>query len=169
MVTVDPVSARSSTEYVVLLRRRREVAGLSYRQLDRRARQCGESLPPSTVATMLRRATLPGVELVTTYVRACGGDDAELAAWLAARARITVPDPDAGGAAAAGPCLPVPPRRLPPGVVGVVGRCAELAELDAATSGPVRGLVVVTGGPGAGKAALAVHWAHRSTSRFPDG
>ncbi|MEU4769839.1 hypothetical protein AB0H12_42140 [Actinosynnema sp. NPDC023794] len=154
---------------MLLLRHRREVAGLSYRQLDRRARRCGEALPPSTVATMLRRATLPGVELVTTYVRACGGDDAEVAAWLAARARITMPDPEAGGVAATGPCLPVPPRQLPPGVAGLVGRCRELVELDAATSGPERGLVVVTGGPGAGKTALAVHWGHRSASRFPDG
>ncbi|TQM78324.1 NB-ARC domain-containing protein [Saccharothrix saharensis] len=169
MTAVDPSSARGSTEYLLLLRRRREVAGLSYRQLDRRARQCGEVLPPSTVATMLRRTTLPAVDLLTTFVRACGGDDAEVAAWLAARARITAPDPDPGARAATGPCLPVPPRQLPPGPAELVGRDRELAELDEATGGRERGLVLVTGGPGTGKTALAVHWAHGSAGRFPDG
>nr|WP_158845975.1 DnaB-like helicase C-terminal domain-containing protein [Saccharothrix deserti] len=118
---------------------------------------------------MLRRATLPGVGLVSTYVRACGGDDAEVAVWLAARARIAAPGASVpvASTAATGLCLPVPPRQLPPGVAGMVGRCRELAELDAATSGSECGLVVVTGGPGVGKTALAVQWAHRATTRFP--
>ncbi|WP_433040781.1 hypothetical protein [Dactylosporangium sp. CS-033363] len=44
--------------------------------------------------------------------------------------------------------------RLPPGPAAFVGRAAELARID----GP---LTVLTGMPGAGKTALAVHAAHR--------
>ncbi|MYS66594.1 hypothetical protein GTW66_21995 [Streptomyces sp. SID5473] len=79
MTDVDPARAGTSEEYLLLLRQRREVAGLSYRQLERRARRDGGSLPPSTVATMLRRSTLPGPDLIAVYVRACGGGTAEVA------------------------------------------------------------------------------------------
>ena len=34
---------------------------------------------------------------------------------------------------------------------------------------PALGVVVVAGMPGVGKTALAVHWGHRVTARFPDG
>ncbi|WP_405594448.1 NB-ARC domain-containing protein [Streptomyces sp. NBC_01410] len=52
---------------------------------------------------------------------------------------------------------------------GFVGRRRQLAELDAMTGGLDSGLVVVTGGPGVGKTALAIHWAHRAGIRFFDG
>jgi DNA-binding SARP family transcriptional activator len=55
------------------------------------------------------------------------------------------------------------PRELPPGP-GLVGRAAERAALGRAV--PV---TVVTGMPGAGKTALAVHVAHRLAGDFPDG
>ncbi|WP_309113163.1 NB-ARC domain-containing protein [Saccharothrix sp.] len=166
---VDPGAARSSGEFVALLRLRREVAGLSYRQLERRARQDGGCLPPSTVATMLRRSTLPSRELVVAYVRACGGDADEVAAWVAVRTRLATtveaPVERRGGV----PSFPVPPRQLPPCGVALVGRRDRLAEVDAATGGAESPLVVVTGAPGVGKTALAVHWAHRVRDRFPDG
>lgn len=170
MSDVDPGDARSRAEYVLLLRRRREATGLSYRQLERRARQDGGSLPPSTAATMLHRSTLPGAELVATYVRACGGDEAEVATWLAARARLASAEvrsePDVPGPG--GP-LPAVPRQLPPAPAGMVGRQSLLVELDVATGDPEPGLVVVTGRPGVGKTALVVHWAHRVRHRFPGG
>ncbi|OLR89663.1 hypothetical protein BJP25_04715 [Actinokineospora bangkokensis] len=65
----------------------------------------------------------------------------------------------------------VVPRELPPDPGGFVGRDAELAALDAAldavagTSAPI----VVTGVPGLGKTALAVHWLHRVGAGFDDG
>lgn len=65
---------------------------------------------------------------------------------------------------------PVVAQQLPPGVRGFVGRSAELAELDALLDrGPSPVVAVVHGIAGAGKTALAVHWARRVRERFPDG
>ncbi|WP_188190365.1 BTAD domain-containing putative transcriptional regulator [Nonomuraea sp. SYSU D8015] len=60
------------------------------------------------------------------------------------------------------------PAQLPADVAGFAGRTKELAGLD----GMVRAgapVVVVTGMPGVGKTALALHWARREAGRFPDG
>jgi DNA-binding SARP family transcriptional activator len=79
---------------------------------------------------------------------------------------------------------PVIPRQLPAGVRHFAGRLAELSQLDAQLgaglpgpaepAGPARPaapvLVTAIGGTGGvGKTALALHWAHRVASRFPDG
>jgi DNA-binding SARP family transcriptional activator len=69
--------------------------------------------------------------------------------------------------------LPVP-RQLPAPVPRLAGRAAELGALDlllrqAAETGLAPGLAVITGPPGVGKTALAVHWAHTASARFPDG
>ncbi|MGV9311650.1 NB-ARC domain-containing protein [Streptomyces sp. NPDC003691] len=203
MTDVDPARAGTSEEYVMLLRQRREVAGLSYRQLERSARRDGGSLPPSTVATMLRRSTLPGPDLIAAYVRACGGSPAEVAEWLTARARLAaaaVVPPGAAPDRARIPFAPLParpggpvpgpepapatrpaavpggtgracgpPRQLPPSVAVLAGSRRACAELDAVAGRGGSGLAVVTGPPGSGKSAVAVHWAHRAADRFPDG
>src|SRR5262249_50327776 len=77
--------------------------------------------------------------------------------------------------ASAGP--PVP-RQLPADIAGFTGRSAELAELDrmltapgadsAQAAAPVV-ISAVSGTPGVGKTALAIHWAHRVADQFPDG
>ncbi len=70
------------------------------------------------------------------------------------------------------------PRQLRPDIPGFAGRRAELAALDLlleqalgdspdADRPPV--IVSLQGTAGAGKTALAVHWAHRVRDRFPDG
>ncbi|WP_309232711.1 NB-ARC domain-containing protein [Nocardiopsis sp. BMP B8015] len=63
------------------------------------------------------------------------------------------------------------PHQLPLAATGFVDRTAHLRQLDALaaeaeTSVPV---AVLAGPPGVGKTALAVHWAHRARSLFPDG
>ena len=73
------------------------------------------------------------------------------------------------------PAAQVMPRQLPPDVSHFTGRAAELDRLDAllGTSGAGKPATVVitaiNGTPGVGKTALAIRWAHRMASRFPDG
>jgi tetratricopeptide (TPR) repeat protein/transcriptional regulator with XRE-family HTH domain len=70
--------------------------------------------------------------------------------------------------------LPVP-RQLPASVPNFVGRTRELKELTGLLDRGTRdaaGTVVISaigGTAGVGKTALAVHWAHQSADRFPDG
>ncbi|MET7395852.1 AAA family ATPase, partial [Dactylosporangium sp. NPDC005572] len=65
------------------------------------------------------------------------------------------------------------PAQLPHDVPGFTGRTAELRRIGDVVSGAQsRGeasVVVVTGGPGVGKTALAIHFAHRIARQFPDG
>ncbi|MFE6685608.1 BTAD domain-containing putative transcriptional regulator [Streptomyces sp. NPDC057743] len=64
------------------------------------------------------------------------------------------------------------PCQLPPDVVGFVGRADRLRAAEELLTGSdatgVR-VVVLTGPPGIGKSALAVHAAHRIARAFPDG
>ncbi|WP_053203224.1 AfsR/SARP family transcriptional regulator [Jiangella muralis] len=86
------------------------------------------------------------------------------------------PAPAASPAATAAPAAPAAPpliRQLP-GDLELVGRERELAQLDDAmgVGHPAAAgarLATLTGPGGAGKTALAVHWAHRTQSAFPDG
>ncbi|HEX5303689.1 MAG TPA: BTAD domain-containing putative transcriptional regulator [Streptosporangiaceae bacterium] len=89
---------------------------------------------------------------------------------------LTAPAPTAATSAAA--ASPVP-AQLPLAVPGFTGRAAELARLDAllppgdraGTTSPAApvAVTVISGTPGVGKTALAVHWAHRIAHRFPGG
>ncbi|WP_097228217.1 tetratricopeptide repeat protein [Streptomyces sp. OV198] len=73
------------------------------------------------------------------------------------------------------PASPKPvPRQLPLAPGNFVGRAEEMTRLNAALSGTSdRGhsalISAVAGAGGIGKTALAIHWAHRVTDRFPDG
>jgi DNA-binding SARP family transcriptional activator len=65
------------------------------------------------------------------------------------------------------------PRQLPADVRCFTGRDAELDALwgmlsDTSAAGPVV-ISVIAGTAGVGKTALAVHWAHQVSARFPDG
>jgi tetratricopeptide (TPR) repeat protein/transcriptional regulator with XRE-family HTH domain len=81
--------------------------------------------------------------------------------------------------AAAAPAGPKPrrsvPAQLPADIAGFTGRADQLRRLDAILSAEESrqpGAVVVvaiTGTAGAGKTALAVHWAHQVRHQFADG
>ncbi|MBC6456500.1 tetratricopeptide repeat protein [Actinomadura sp. HBU206391] len=68
---------------------------------------------------------------------------------------------------------PEPPRQLPLDIHGFSGRGETLAKLDRLVEENQRALspliIAITGMPGIGKTALAVHWAHLMADHFPDG
>ncbi len=89
------------------------------------------------------------------------------------RTAIAVPEERPSGA---GGGERVVPRQLPAAVLQFIGRQDELAALtglldQAGASGGMPAVVIsaIGGMAGVGKTALAVHWAHRITERFPDG
>ncbi|MBV9203982.1 MAG: tetratricopeptide repeat protein [Actinobacteria bacterium] len=67
------------------------------------------------------------------------------------------------------------PAQLPHPISDFTGRDAELDRLDALLAAADRDpgtsvlITAITGTAGVGKTALAVHWAHRISERFPDG
>jgi transcriptional regulator with XRE-family HTH domain len=73
----------------------------------------------------------------------------------------------------AGPGRLVPeravPRQLPVGVSVCEGRAQELLALERDEDSDTPTIISIEGMAGVGKTALAVHAAHRLTSRFPDG
>jgi DNA-binding SARP family transcriptional activator len=82
------------------------------------------------------------------------------------RGPVTLTDPGAR------PLLP--PAQLPPAIADLTGRADLVARIErralTAASDPGQGyLASLTGGPGTGKTALAVHIAHRLSVHFPDG
>ena len=95
---------------------------------------------------------------------------------LAAPAPAVTLTPAVTPAPAAPPSLV--PAQLPPAAAGFVGREPELATLDRLLNGiagtsqeapAAAAISVISGTPGVGKTALALHWAHRARARFPDG
>ena len=68
-----------------LLRDVRRRSGLTYRELARRASAAGHWLPPSTLATMLGRTTLPRERTVVALLAACGTPAVEVDRWLETR------------------------------------------------------------------------------------
>lgn len=93
-----------------------------------------------------------------------------LAITVESRGQVTSP---ASVPAAADPGSGNVPRQLPAGIAGFAGRAEALKTLDAlatdSTGLPALAISVITGTAGVGKTALALHWAHRSADRFPDG
>ncbi|MFF3007801.1 BTAD domain-containing putative transcriptional regulator [Kitasatospora sp. NPDC057940] len=81
----------------------------------------------------------------------------------------------AGVAPAAPPADPRP-EQLPSGLSAFVGRAPELLVLDRVLTTGEPGArptaapcAVITGAAGVGKSVLALHWAHLTRERFPDG
>ena len=89
---------------------------------------------------------------------------------LAGDPRLAAPGPVMASVAPGG----VVPRQLPAGVAHFTGRTAELAALrawlkQASGADEAVKVTVIDGTAGAGKTALAVHWAHQAAGDFPDG
>ncbi|MEU5611273.1 hypothetical protein AB0H03_21465 [Streptomyces sparsogenes] len=86
----QPHDATDSAQFVAVMRQLRQWANLSYRELERRATAAGDVLPRATLAGALNRQELPREDLVAAFVRACGGDEATVKAWIGARKRLAV-------------------------------------------------------------------------------
>lgn len=81
----DPANAATAAEYVAALARLRRWSGLTYRQLAAKAEGL---LPPSTMAGVLGRTTLPREDFVVAFVTACGLDEAQVDRWVRARRNL---------------------------------------------------------------------------------
>jgi hypothetical protein len=76
-----PYETRCPAEFVAQLRLLKQRSGLTYRQLEKRAAERGETLARSTLADTLRRDTLPRPEVLAAFVHACG-EGRRARAWL---------------------------------------------------------------------------------------
>ena len=126
----DPRHAASPAEFVAELRRLKAWSDLTYRRLEKEAMRRGHVLPHSTIATALKRESLPRTELVAALVSACGCDDDAVALWVAVRQRLSTGD--VSGA----PGTPPDPARPPDGATPPPAREA----------GPVSGRSAVPAG-----------------------
>jgi tetratricopeptide (TPR) repeat protein len=114
--------------------------------------------------------------MVRPLVEACtGSDPAAVAAWRRRHGVMTAAweqlSRDCGSGHAAGAMVAGVRSSLPPDTAAFTGREAELELIAAEAAQAARGTVAVraiTGMPGAGKTALAVHAAHRLAGEFPD-
>jgi hypothetical protein len=130
----------------------------------------------TALSSVLAGGRMPSLGLTLAFVRACGGDEEQWrAAWREADSRVRrLPPCAAPPRGARPPDGRQVPAELPHDAPGFVGRVGELAGLRALIDrGGKRGggqLVAVIEGPaGAGKTALAVHFAHQVTRSYPDG
>jgi DNA-binding SARP family transcriptional activator/Tfp pilus assembly protein PilF len=111
----------------------------------------------------------PGTELLALRRAILRHDTAAVRAGLAGPGQ-----PDPVGTSPTNGARPIVPAQLPGDVWAFTGRANELASLDAMmTPGGEQPTAVVisavSGTAGVGKTALAVRWAHRVASSFPDG
>ncbi|MEV0129147.1 tetratricopeptide repeat protein [Dactylosporangium sp. NPDC050688] len=148
---------------------------LTYRQL---AARTGWS--HGIIGEYLAGRVLPPTDRFDDLVRLLGATPAEQAALASARDRVeeqraaehTEQRPrDRSGAEHTEQRLRdrsgVAPRQLPADLTTFAGRTWQLALLDRLTA--ERRPIVLSGTPGVGKTALAVHWAHQAAGLFPDG
>ena len=121
-------------------------------------------LARSTVHSYVSGVSLPPSEVLDAIVIALGASTAEQAAWAEAWYRVH----GEREAAKRTEREHVGPRQLPRDVAEFTGRDEHLRLLDECLD---QGVVVtaIAGTAGAGKTALAVHWAHSVADRFPDG
>ncbi|RSD17162.1 RICIN domain-containing protein [Amycolatopsis eburnea] len=127
----DPREAADAAQFVAAMRTLRARTDLSYRVIERRAAKAGTSLPSSTVSGALSRDTLPRADLLATFIRACGGDDATVGRWLTARADLAASEQAPPAAASAAGTA----RRADPGAAELAAP-VERATEPASPAGP---------------------------------
>lgn len=149
-------AGRAAVDPVAVLEHRRRL-GLTQEELAERAGLAVRTIRdlesgrvsrprPATLRLLARAFQLDGEE----HDRFCAGTERGPAAWR-------------------------PPAQLPAGTVAFTGRRQQLRLLDAtlpaaaSAAGASLPPVLIVGGAGVGKTALAVHWAHQIRDRFPDG
>ena len=151
------------------LRRLAALGGLSQRDLEGLTAAAGRSafFGKSSWARALKGETRPPLQAVRALVAHLGGGvGAEALPDLWARAFAPPPRRE--------PCTAPLPCQLPPAVPHFTGRTTAIQALDqlageTAAAGGTLAISAIGGTAGVGKTALAVHWAHRIASRFPDG
>lgn len=131
---------------------------------------CGLQAEALTAYAEVRRrlahelSVAPGTELSAAHTRVLRQ---ELPAPVSPSGRERHTRPDGTAQPGAGPA------QLPSDLTVFAGRAAELAALTAlaepALASGTPTTLLVGGMPGVGKTALAVRWAHRAATRFPDG
>jgi transcriptional regulator with XRE-family HTH domain len=117
---------------------------------------------------LLRASRMPGISpVLSSYDMVAGSGSVTQAATQLQRAE----NADGG---AGSQLFTVVPRQLPASVRSFTGRTAEMRALDGSlgrlSDGQSSAVVSIIAGPaGAGKTALAVHWAQRVAGHYPDG
>ena len=88
MSNIDPSSARTAEDFVMLLRQARAMSQLTFWQLEEAANAAGHELEPTMLAETLGLAALPDETLVTALLAACGYPPEQVDHWLAVRDRL---------------------------------------------------------------------------------
>ncbi|MFD8595001.1 RICIN domain-containing protein [Kitasatospora sp. NPDC059646] len=150
----DPTRAHSVAQFVALLRELREQSGLTYRALENRAAELGETLPRSTVAAILRHDQLPRPEVLRAFLLACGHQGPP-AAWLEARARLASGKEETDGTGGAEASTSAPPPPPVPGPRRPARGAALLGALLAVLA--VAGVLALRNGPDGSPGTAAPH------------
>jgi tetratricopeptide (TPR) repeat protein/transcriptional regulator with XRE-family HTH domain len=161
-----------------LLRSHRRAVGLSQDELAERS-----GLSAHAISSLERGGTrTPHRDSVHRLADALDLSGQDRAEFLASAGRRLAPEaPGSTGGVDSGAPKPggtarrrdehAAPRQLPAAVPGFTGRTEQLAALTQVLRRPGGTAIVsaVDGTAGVGKTALAIHWAHRAATRFPDG
>jgi tetratricopeptide (TPR) repeat protein/transcriptional regulator with XRE-family HTH domain len=164
-----PAEPRPEMRVGAAMRRARETRGVPLRALARRLQRSH-----STLVEYERGHRLAPLDVVEAYEAELGvAAGALVGLYEAARLELYGEDRSHRRTYVLKPSLDAP-HQLPAHTPHFVGRAEELRQLtallDTATQdgGPVV-ISAINGTAGIGKTALAVHWAHNASGRFPDG